>query len=348
MKLTTTTAPRSSVHRFPARLLGYAAWGYALVVIAACAVMYLLGDRWWPATMLLFSPRWLIAIPLVMLVPLALWLNRRLLLPLLLSALVILGPFMGLQFSFGRAKTPHENIVRVITCNINNGTFDVKALRALILETGADVLALQECPRDIAPMLDLPGWQHVQESDLAVLSRFPVQKGGLMSSIDPLHGWPRGVAMQVLVKTPFSDLVLCSVHLTSPRYGLQHVLDRQRLVNPAKSAMLTDETVRRWQTALQVQKMVASLNLPVIIAGDLNMPTASAIYRAAWSNYANAFSRVGNGYGWTVRGDVRGIPVRVRIDHVLTGKGLVPRVCEVGPDVGSDHLPVIADVGFGR
>ena len=47
-----------------------------------------------------------------------------------------------------------------------------------------------------------------------------------------------------------------------------------------------------------------------------------------------------------MREEVHGISVRVRIDHVLTGAGLVPRVCEVGPDVGSDHLPVIADVGF--
>ena len=41
---------------------------------------------------------------------------------------------------------------------------------------------------------------------------------------------------------------------------------------------------------------------------------------------------------------IKGLPIGIRIDHLLTGPGLVPKVCEVGPDIGSDHLPVIADL----
>jgi hypothetical protein len=40
------------------------------------------GDRWWTASMLLFGPRWLLSLPLFLLVPAAAVFNRRLLLPL--------------------------------------------------------------------------------------------------------------------------------------------------------------------------------------------------------------------------------------------------------------------------
>ena len=40
------------------------------------------------------------------------------------------------------------------------------------------------------------------------------------------------------------------------------------------------------------------------------------------------------------------MPARIPIDHVMTGSGL--RVVErtVGPDLGSDHRPVIATIGW--
>jgi exonuclease III len=76
------------------------------------------------------------------------------------------------------------------------------------------------------------------------------------------------------------------------------------------------------------------------------MPVESTIYRKFWGKYQNSFSKRGFGYGWTERASVRSIPVGLRIDHVLTDKGLTPLVCEIGPDVGSDHLPVITDIAF--
>ena len=54
--------------------------------------------------------------------------------------------------------------------------------------------------------------------------------------------------------------------------------------------------------------------------------------------------------GWDmVTPSGRGCAVRVfgvRIDHVLTGDGWRCRRCWVGPDVGSDHLPLLADLSL--
>jgi vancomycin resistance protein VanJ len=38
--------------------------------------------------------------------------------------------------------------------------------------------------------------------------------------------------------------------------------------------------------------------------------------------------------------------IGLRIDHVLCGPGWWPEVCWVGPDVGSAHLPVLADLSW--
>jgi endonuclease/exonuclease/phosphatase (EEP) superfamily protein YafD len=72
------------------------------------------------------------------------------------------------------------------------------------------------------------------------------------------------------------------------------------------------------------------------------------LFRTVWGGYRNAFSETGFGYGWTQRVSVRGLPIGIRIDHVLTRNGLKPLLCEVGPDMGSDHLPLIADVAVDR
>ncbi|MBT1070883.1 endonuclease/exonuclease/phosphatase family protein [Pelotalea chapellei] len=97
-----------------------------------------------------------------------------------------------------------------------------------------------------------------------------------------------------------------------------------------------------------VRVVVDAFPGPIVVAGDFNTPVESVIYRTVWGDLANAFDKVGRGYGITQRVSVKGFSFGARIDHVLAGKGLVPKVCEVGPDIGSDHLPVIADIGFSR
>ena len=74
------------------------------------------------------------------------------------------------------------------------------------------------------------------------------------------------------------------------------------------------------------------------------MPTDSCIYRRDWNDYRSAFSGAGLGFGYTERVRVRGLSWGVRIDHVLTGSSWRCRSCRVGADVGSDHLPLVADL----
>jgi endonuclease/exonuclease/phosphatase (EEP) superfamily protein YafD len=74
------------------------------------------------------------------------------------------------------------------------------------------------------------------------------------------------------------------------------------------------------------------------------MPAESIFYRRDWLDYANAFSNAGFGYGLTMKVIIRGFRYGVRIDHILMSESLTAEKCWVAPDVGSDHLPVIADI----
>jgi len=330
-------------------LLSWLAWSYLALVGALCLILFIGGDRWWPATVLLFSPRWLALLPLILLTPIAVWLNSGCLIPLLIAAVVVAGPFMGLRTGIAPQSGNATSVIRIITCNIEAGSFDAGALSRLIQETRADIVALQECPRDIRQNLKLSkAWHGVEEGGLAIFSRYPLKQSITLKSMHPPHKWPRTSLLGCTVASPGGELAFHTLHLPSPRNGLQNILDRATIFNLSRTGMLERETAVRLQTAGQARRVIAAQTLPVIIAGDFNMPVESSIYRETWSGYANAFSSAGRGYGLTEFASIRGFGIGVRIDHVLSSNGLKVQLCETGPDVGSDHLPVIADIGWHR
>ena len=103
------------------------------MVVAACSWLYLFtvlglwallaaADLWWPATLFLFSPRWLLALPPVLLLPAAAALRRRALLPVLGGLLLVLGPVMGFSIPWRRSccrPSPRQNTSASLTCNMH-------------------------------------------------------------------------------------------------------------------------------------------------------------------------------------------------------------------------------------
>jgi endonuclease/exonuclease/phosphatase (EEP) superfamily protein YafD len=320
-------------------------WLYLLVVLGSLYLVYGAGDRWWPATILLFSPRWLLVVPLVILAPLVI--RRRsffMLIPLLVSALVVFVPLMGLQLHRHKpAGLGQGHVLRVLTYNVYGGRFDNLQLTQLLQESAVDLVALQECPEDV--VLTLPrGWHGIQQRGLALFSRYPLTFVKLVQVKQPNEQWPGTHLLHAEVSAPQGALAFCSIHLPSPRFGLQAVLDKYTLLRPSRKQLLEQQTKARWLAATEVQKYLKGISQPLLVVGDFNTPPESILFKEVWGGYHNAFSETGLGYGWTQRVSVRGLPYGARIDHVLTRNGLQPLLCEVGPDMGSDHLPLIADV----
>jgi endonuclease/exonuclease/phosphatase (EEP) superfamily protein YafD len=103
----------------------------------------------------------------------------------------------------------------------------------------------------------------------------------------------------------------------------------------------------RWYESSSLHGWIGSFpETNKIIAGDFNLTVDSPIYREIWSNYRNAFSDSAYGYGYTKFTKINRFRYSARIDHVLSTPGLRPVRARVGPDLGSDHFPLIADFRF--
>ncbi|MGE4423944.1 MAG: endonuclease/exonuclease/phosphatase family protein [Pseudodesulfovibrio sp.] len=320
-------------------------WLYLACLVAATLLMYALGDRWWPATLLLFGPRWILGLPLLPLLPLALFRRRFLLLPLGLSLVIFLWPLLGWNVVLGSPRAASGASVRVLSCNTKDGHIDRDALAELITSLSVDVVALQELPKWFALPI-LPGWHAYRQHGVAIYSRYPLEPGKRVWTAHPPHLRKRLSALSAVIDAPQGRFAFVAVHLPSARYGLQNVVSRDMGVDPAKAGVLTDETSGREAASRQVLSLVESTPLPTIVAGDFNMPRQSRIFRDVWGTLDDAFAQTATGYGWTFHDEFRGLPVPLSIDHVMTRNGATPQNFMVGPDIYSDHRPIIADVAL--
>lgn len=332
-----------------ARPAAVVCWAYAVGAAAVALFMWALGDAWWPATAVLFSGRWIFLLPLALLVPAALLLRRpRLVVPLLLGALIVVGPMMGFRTGWQRwlpgaaSGTPF----RVVTFNADVGDWLVPQLSFLVTQWRADVIAFQECGPELAKaMTALPGrYGHVAEG-LCLSSRYPIREASSMdrSSLDRVRQGNEGIGgagfvTRYVLDTPRGPVDFTNVHLETPRKGFEGLLGGRP--SGADVRRLRDNTTLRDIESSLARRWVAGRHDPTIVAGDFNTPVESRIFRRNWGDLTDAFSRAGAGFGMTKYNGW----IRARIDHVLSGPEWRADRAVVGPDLGSDHRPLIVDL----
>ena len=335
---TSTDAPLTRATkkpRFAYRLLGFLCWLYLSTTLALWLFLHFAGDRWWIATLLLFGPLWVFALPLVILLPLALFMRRRSLPVLLLGGLIVLFHIMDFcipwrpAISKSQAGTP----LRVLTCNTHYRLLNARALADLIDATHPDVIALQEWPsHNTKPVFGDAAWNLIKEAEFCLASKFPIRK---FAEVSPEPGWLSAVCFEI--QTPAGGpIYFFNVHLASPHPAFQSALSREA----RGSDEIHRNSQRRLEGAQAVQRYAATLKGPVLLAGDFNLPINSSVYRDHLSRYTDAFATAGFGFGWTYHARW----TDTRIDHILADSNWHCIKCWVGPDVGSPHRPVIADL----
>jgi vancomycin resistance protein VanJ len=320
-------------------------WLYLASLLAVWIMLYFGGDRWWLATVVLFGPRSLFALPLVALVPAAAIARRRLLWPLAAGAIVVAWPIMGFCVPWARLAGSGDASIRILTCNVDGKNLRADALRALVLRTSPDVVALQEFSHSDEWLLEvLPAGFHVMHSgELALASRYTLKEGPRIRPASGPTKLPPGDALCCVLEAPFGPIDICCVHLFTPRRGLSAVLDRRTLVAPARGAVLEEVIKNRRSESREVTEWLAHSPRP-LVAGDFNMPADSRIYRQCWSGFGNAFSQAGWGFGDTKITPLGPVSYGLRIDHVLFASPWRAVCAWVERDIGSDHLPLIADL----
>jgi vancomycin resistance protein VanJ len=318
-------------------------WLYLSSLLLVWVLLRFLSDRWWFATMMLFGPRWIYPLPLLVLIPIWLFWDRRRWPVLLLGVVILLFPVMDFRLPWGRMFVPAGTRYRVLTCNLHDEEYDTEALRTLITRENPDFIALQECNYETLQSV-LAGYQILHSERLMVASRFPLREISEISGPEPPHVYPRMHAAFYAADTPTGELIIGCVHFSSPRYGLSNVLDRHTGIKLSKKDLLEENTRFRQEESASVKQFLDKFSAPIILAGDFNTPVESTIYRDKWESYQNAFSRTGFGFGRTFESHVRNIPFGVRIDHILGGPKVTPARCWISSTIGSEHLPVLADM----
>ena len=245
----------------------------------------------------------------------------------------------------GAARRIGDSTIRLVTCNLKGCCYDNAALNDLIATSAPDIVTLQGCYTD--SRIRWPeGWHFIQKGELLVASRYPVREVTLLSGPRIGHVFQRPNVYYCLVSMPQGDAAVCSVHLPSPHYGLAEVMDRHTLISTRGSPHIEKEIESRTRQAETAVELADDIHSPLILAGDFNMTADSPTYRQTWARFDNAFSRCGFGLVIPNAPTSLGWPFGIRIDHVLCGPNWRPCRCWVGPELGSDHLPLIADLAW--
>lgn len=310
-------------------------WLYLALAIALWALLHM-GDAWWPATLLMFSPRWLALAPLAPLLLLAALVRRRSLSVLLASLVVIAGPVMDFSVPWQRLhlNAPQGPRLRLLTCNMHYLHSNRPSFELLLGETRPDIVAVQEWyhpePKDF---FREKGWHLHQEHGLFLACRYPIRRAVRLGH-NSMH--TRGSVQRYELETPAGIVTFFSLHLASPRQGLHEMIHepRQGIAALRAGSALRSEQLENLSLELE------DVSGPLLLAGDFNTPPESWLFRDVCGRYTDAFSAAGWGWGYTFLGS----RTTVRIDHILAGPGWYCERSWVGPDVGSPHRPVLADL----
>lgn len=238
-------------------------------------------------------------------------------------------------------EIPEALDITVMTLNVGNGVATTDHVVHALRHSGADVVALEELnqPQALAITAELadvyPHHAHFGDSyeGRGVFSRYPIT-----------------VARPVI--------------WTPERPDVEAVIDCGGVVMRLVVAHPRPQRLRRsgirfgWGARRQLVQLgrYAMQHQPAVLLGDLNMTPRNPGYRRIVGHgLIDAFAARGEGRGFTfpVRlayrrhqpGErpslVRTVPV-LRYDYVWHTPDIEALACWVGPDVGSDHLPVLA------
>lgn len=291
------------------------------------------------ATALLYGPRWLLLVPAVPLVAWTLLVNPRLMAPVALGTLIVLGPVMGGRTGWRGWLGGGDADLRVVTFNLlGSGNPMIPQVPAALAALQPDVVVVQECVHDFVVAAQvLPGWQARQDGSLCLMTRFRVDSVERIETVRTRDQGSTGIGIRYWLDTALGTLTMVNLHLETPGKGLAPLRYGGSSSELSLNILLRDagsSRARRWAIG-------DGDGGDVVIGGDFNLVVEGAIYRRHWSGCTNAFNRVGRGFGYT-RVLKR---FSARIDHVLScGGGWQVVSAVVGPDLGSDHRPMVVDL----
>ncbi len=288
-----------------------------------------------------FMLPWLL-FPSLILLPLAFWRRKRLLVGL---AVVPVAAFL---LVYGRYYLPHPTVqaagdtFTVMSYNVHFNNEDSAALLAQINSYDPDLLALHEYSPAIIAALDGPlsaryPFQWVRPGR-GIYSRYPIDSQQWLAT----PGSYGGGAQQVAVDVDGRRLTLLSVHPSAPPIQAWYPP-----ALPLAIPMRVDYTTHRGQMAV-ILAALEQIEGPMMLVGDLNVTDQHPLYRQLTQELGlrDAHSERGRGLGFTFNPFTRAPIAAWRIDYILHSPELGMVNLEIGTYAGSDHKPVVATISL--
>lgn len=313
--------------------------GFGWAYLIAFAIWLVLRVFW-------FDTHWLLALlndstlywfaPLLVFLPYAaLRQNYALLLALLVPCVVFLI-FYGARFlprAPANEPAAHTDF-RVMSFNMHYGNWNHDAFAQTILNAQPEIVGLQEVSPEnrkviearLAQQYPHRVFQAINEKHaVALLSRYPFTNVEFLTPTIE-----RG--LRATVQLPGANVTIIVAHLAPPNM-LTYPLTQ--FVPLARNRFET----RRAETEL-LQRIGATESDPAVLLCDCNLSDTSKTYRTLAVTWRDSFRERGWGLGHTLKFFLP-VPLQ-RYDYVWHNDALRVSNFHIGPDGGSDHLPVMA------
>jgi endonuclease/exonuclease/phosphatase family metal-dependent hydrolase len=328
---------------------------YPIALLAVAASLVFIGERWWVAGVTLYLPRifWGAPLPFIVLGLLATG-QYGLLWTQVVSALLVLFPLMGLAVRLPRFG-PSSASIRVLSYNVNSSYGGADNVAQEIDRYSPDIVLLQEAWTSEGTIDHLRARYATVNvsSQFVIATRYPVLSTNEPTMID-YRGRARSPRfVQQVLDTPLGRVAVYNVHPLSPRQafytlrgnGLSREIPSGRFLSSANAAAFLENAGLRDLQVETAARQASRESIPVIIAGDTNLPGLSNVFHRWLSDYQDGFPHAGTGFGYTFPSNH--VPW-MRIDRILATRELAFVRFQVGRSRASDHLCVVADLVLRR
>jgi endonuclease/exonuclease/phosphatase (EEP) superfamily protein YafD len=226
------------------------------------------------------------------------------------------------------AEAPHTARLRILQANILTSNTRSPALLACVAREQPDVIVLQEPDerwlRELAPLTNsYPVFAALPRDDnfgAAIYCKTNALSADIFQLSDP-EGAPSSHARVALAGR---TLTIVGTHTLAPCSDYQ------------------------WRGrngfTLELAQQLKAVNGPLVVTGDFNNTPWSATYRRFLK--ASGLHDSAQGRGPLPTWPATSPLLRIPLDHCFHSDGVAILARRLGPDIGSDHLPLILDVSF--
>ena len=316
-----------SPHRTSTRIIRrLAITGTVLLWLALLASLF--GRAAWPLDLFAhfrvqYAALFVLLIPLLLIVRLPVF---------ALMALVGLGvsavpliPYLSVEQDGTAGAAVDDAAFRLLSFNVWFRNPDMSQLAAYIEESRPDAIVLLELTpsqaETLVPLLPSYPYYHIEPSRMgaAVFTKWPV----LAAESLPLAK-DGAIAARVRIDWRGSPVTVLGVHLNWP-------------LGPRNSEFRNEELAA-------VVAFSKAQTEPLIVAGDFNLTPWSEYFSDALEESGLRDSALG--FGLARSWPAQFAPLGMRIDHCWISRHWRSNHVAIGPWLGSDHLPVIADLSI--